>query len=429
MEGSTTGSGGGGGGSGGGGPAPFLVKTYEMVDDSCTDEIVSWSENNNSFIVWNPTEFASLLLRNYFKHNNFSSFIRQLNTYGFRKIHHEQWEFANAYFVKGQKHLLNNIHRKKPIHSHNSQGSHGDPERLAFEEEIEKLSNEKTTIQSNISNFKQNISTAKLHLEELQQRLDGMEKRQKNLLNLFERELQNPKFVEQIYQKIESLNLSGHNKKRRIPHVEKSFVDNDSNFGIMEVGNMNIFREDFCSKLNLLSTTSSNEDGESTHNKILCEGELPKEILGFASGKEGHSLSCSPSVNPISEHTDNGACFTFDMDSCLLQSGKLNSLEPKTGESDCDQICCILSLTLTSSPAQDISPQIDGQEIRKSVESSFHTNEHKECDFGAFSNKNLDNVVTNLASSIESPSNDQAIIAAPVKDRVNDLFWSQYLTE
>jgi heat shock transcription factor len=194
--------------------------------------------------------------------------------------------------VKDQKHLLNKIHRKKPIHSHNhSQGSHVDPERLAFEEEIEKLSNEKTTIQSNISNFKQNISTAKLHLEELQQRLDGMEKRQKNLLNLFERELQNPKFVEQIYQKIESLNLSGHNKKRRIPHVaENSFVDNDSNFGITEVGNMNIFREDFCSKLNLLSTTSSNEDGESAHNKMLCEGELPKETLTFA----------SPSVNSIS---------------------------------------------------------------------------------------------------------------------------------
>lgn len=64
-----------------GGPAPFLLKTYDMVDDSSTDEIVSWSSTNTSFVVWNPPEFARLLLPTYFKHSNFSSFIRQLNTY------------------------------------------------------------------------------------------------------------------------------------------------------------------------------------------------------------------------------------------------------------------------------------------------------------------------------------------------------------
>ncbi|GKV18019.1 hypothetical protein SLEP1_g28449 [Rubroshorea leprosula] len=70
-----------GGGGGGGGPAPFLLKTYEMVDNPSNNEIVSWSSNKKSFIVWNPPEFARLLLPTYFKHNNFSSFIRQLNTY------------------------------------------------------------------------------------------------------------------------------------------------------------------------------------------------------------------------------------------------------------------------------------------------------------------------------------------------------------
>ncbi|KAL5702860.1 Heat stress transcription factor A-5 [Ranunculus cassubicifolius] len=137
------GTGGGGGGGGGGGPAPFLVKTYEMVDDSMTDEIVSWSSNKNSFVVWNPPEFSRILLPTYFKHNNFSSFIRQLNTYGFRKIDPERWEFANEEFIKDQKHLLKNIHRRKPIHSHTNPPGSDDPERAALEEEIEKLSREK----------------------------------------------------------------------------------------------------------------------------------------------------------------------------------------------------------------------------------------------------------------------------------------------
>lgn len=84
-------------------PAPFLIKTYQLVDDSNTDDIISWNEAGTTFIVWRPAEFARDLLPNYFKHNNFSSFVRQLNTYGFRKIVPDRWEFSNEFFSQGGK--------------------------------------------------------------------------------------------------------------------------------------------------------------------------------------------------------------------------------------------------------------------------------------------------------------------------------------
>lgn len=62
-------------------PAPFLTKTYKLVDDPITDDVISWNENGTSFVVWNIADFAKDLLPNYFKHDNFCSFVRQLNTY------------------------------------------------------------------------------------------------------------------------------------------------------------------------------------------------------------------------------------------------------------------------------------------------------------------------------------------------------------
>jgi heat shock transcription factor len=62
-------------------PTPFLNKTYQLVDDPAVDDVISWNDDGSTFVVWRPAEFARDLLPKYFKHNNFSSFVRQLNTY------------------------------------------------------------------------------------------------------------------------------------------------------------------------------------------------------------------------------------------------------------------------------------------------------------------------------------------------------------
>ncbi|KAK2657470.1 hypothetical protein Ddye_010522 [Dipteronia dyeriana] len=102
-------------------PAPFLMKTYQLVDDPITDDVISWNESGTTFVVWKTADFAKDLLPNYFKHNNFSSFVRQLNTYGFRKIVADKWEFSNENFRKGHRELLTDIHRRKTVSASGAQ--------------------------------------------------------------------------------------------------------------------------------------------------------------------------------------------------------------------------------------------------------------------------------------------------------------------
>ncbi|GAB4831197.1 hypothetical protein Ancab_005206, partial [Ancistrocladus abbreviatus] len=99
------------------GTAPFLLKTYDLLEEeeekASGRRTISWNVGGTSFVVWFPAEFAELMLPRFFKHNNFSSFIRQLNTYGFRKISSKIWEFKHDKFKKGCRHLLGEITRKR----------------------------------------------------------------------------------------------------------------------------------------------------------------------------------------------------------------------------------------------------------------------------------------------------------------------------
>jgi hypothetical protein len=61
--------------------APFLTKVYDMVSDPATDAVISWSAGGGSFVIWDSHVFERDLLPRHFKHNHFTSFIRQLNTY------------------------------------------------------------------------------------------------------------------------------------------------------------------------------------------------------------------------------------------------------------------------------------------------------------------------------------------------------------
>lgn len=98
-----------------------------MLEDSGIQHLISWSSTNDSFVM-SPTSEFSKVLAQYFKHTNISSFVRQLNMYGFHKVSDvfhtgspdsALWEFkhGNGNFKRGDLVGLREIKRRASRHA------------------------------------------------------------------------------------------------------------------------------------------------------------------------------------------------------------------------------------------------------------------------------------------------------------------------
>mmetsp|Transcript_16138 Transcript_16138/g.34053 ORF Transcript_16138/g.34053 Transcript_16138/m.34053 type:complete len:517 (-) Transcript_16138:457-2007(-) len=114
----------------------FLQKAYHMID-TCDPKICCWSDDGLTFIVKNTSLFETTIIPQFFKHNKFSSFVRQLNFYGFRKVKFSNslkidhkleaetakfWRFRHDKFRRGRKDLLTEI-KRTPSSSSSSSSS------------------------------------------------------------------------------------------------------------------------------------------------------------------------------------------------------------------------------------------------------------------------------------------------------------------
>jgi len=97
------------------GPTTFLKNTYEILNNQSLNSIIRWTEDGGSFVITDIYNFTNSVLPKYFKHKNLSSFIRQLNMYGFSKEKEDEsqtLEFTHPLFHRDKKQLLKEIHRK-----------------------------------------------------------------------------------------------------------------------------------------------------------------------------------------------------------------------------------------------------------------------------------------------------------------------------
>lgn len=63
----------------------FLSKLHDILNDNTYTEIIHWDTDDRRIIICDITNLCNVVLPKFYKHHNYSSFVRQLNMYGFHK--------------------------------------------------------------------------------------------------------------------------------------------------------------------------------------------------------------------------------------------------------------------------------------------------------------------------------------------------------
>ncbi|THG09624.1 hypothetical protein TEA_019552 [Camellia sinensis var. sinensis] len=140
------------------------------------------------------------------------SLLGALDKQGFRKVDPDRWEFANEGFLRGQRHLLKSIIRRKPAQGHNQQPPqqpHGQSSsvgacvevgKFGLEEEVERLKRDKNVLMQELVRLRQQQQSTDNQLQTMVQRLQGMEQRQQQMMSFLAKAVHSPGFLAQFVQ-------------------------------------------------------------------------------------------------------------------------------------------------------------------------------------------------------------------------------------
>ena len=265
----------------------FLSKLHDILSDKTYNEIIHWDTDGKRIIICDVINLCNVVLPKFYKHHNYSSFVRQLNMYGFHKskgIIKNGEGYEHEKFCKNSKKeeisqiirqskkmkvLVNYIKSNQKEDSSNDNdflenGNEDDVLKYLFEKneenmqnslalknEIEDLRKENTQLTEEIAIFKSVLNSHKLLLEKILKKSNENEmiiqknpKRVKNLNDLFNRYLyflriyspyvsiENNCFIKQKEKKEETDNTNENEKNdyfnKNIANIQINNNDNDS---------------------------------------------------------------------------------------------------------------------------------------------------------------------------------------------------------
>ncbi|EDR23172.1 heat stress transcription factor C-1, putative [Entamoeba dispar SAW760] len=151
-------------------PTPFILKLYELVNNPESQHLMRWCDepNRNGFVVLEPIELSAKYLPRFFKHNNFSSFVRQLNIYGFHKVDHPQGQcFQHPNFCKDKPELLTRIQRQ---HSKKADAENTELYKMLLDK-LRELQKESLHTQNDLQQLNEMLFTLKSRVDNLDTRM------------------------------------------------------------------------------------------------------------------------------------------------------------------------------------------------------------------------------------------------------------------
>lgn len=157
-------------------PQRFILRLYSVVASEDAPSI-SWSLSGSSFLITDKPAFTRETMPKLCKTDDYSTFVRQLNNYGFTKVKPNLTqfdEFSNPHFVRDRPDLLPMIRRKMG----------GAEDKNLLSNEIKALRRDQYTLQNNMVHIDTSHSELLNEMYFLKQKVEMQDRTIKELVRV-----------------------------------------------------------------------------------------------------------------------------------------------------------------------------------------------------------------------------------------------------